>query len=341
MKAIVYERYGSPDVLRLAEVERPPTPADGEVLIEVHAVSLNDWDCGLLAGDAVNRLINGLARPKRRILGSDVAGRVEAVGPNVARLRPGDEVFGDLSSTWGGLAEYVCARETVLTPKAPSLGFVEAAAIPQAATLALQGLRHRGEIRSGQRILINGAGGGAGTFAIQLAKLFGATVDGIDHTAKLPLLRALGCEHAIDYTREDFAASGRTYDLVLDVKAKRSLADWSRVLVRGGRYVVLGGSNARLLQGLVLTPWLALRRRQRVRVVMLKLNQDLAYLGELCATRQVVPVIDGPYPLRAAADAFRRFAAGAHQGKIVLSVTDEATGRGAQSQSSVAPLASA
>lgn len=323
MKAIVYERYGPPDVLELREMEIP-SPGDGEVLLQVRAVSLNDWDCGLLAGDPVNRMINGLRRPKRRILGSDVAGRVEAVGPNVGRLQPGDEVFGDLSGTWGGLAEYVCARATALTPKPAGLGCVAAAAIPQAATLALQGLRDRGEIRAGQRLLINGAGGGVGTFAIQLAKLFGATVDGIDHTAKLPLLRQVGCERAFDYTCEDFVASGCTYDLVLDVKAKRSLADWSRVLARGGTYVALGGSNARLLQGLVLAPWLALRRQQRVRVVALKLNQDLAYLGELCATRQVVPVIDGPYPLRAAADAFRRFAAGAHLGKIVLSVAESA-----------------
>ncbi len=230
MRAVVFTRYGSPDVLELKEIPKP-APADDEVLIRVHAASLNDWDCGALRGaDLVNRLIFGLFRPKKQILGSDVAGRVEAVGGNVRRFRPGDDVFGDLSRRWGGFAEYVCAPEEMLAPKAPGMTFVEAAAIPQAGLLALQGLAKMGPIQPGQTLLINGAGGGVGTFAIQIAKRDGAEVTAVDAPGKLDLLRSLGADHVIDYTREDFTRSGRRYDLILDVKTTRSVADCARAL---------------------------------------------------------------------------------------------------------------
>src|SRR5512141_3402428 len=211
MRAVVFTRYGSSDVLELRGVLNP-SPTDDEVLIRVHAASLNDWDYGALLGaDLVNRLIFGLFSPKKQILGSDVAGRVEAVGRNVRKVKPGDDVFGDLSGRWGGFAEYVCAPETMLALKPPGMTFEQAAAIPQAGLLALQGLDMMGPIRPGQRLLVNGAGGGVGTFAIQIAKRYGAEVTGVDAPGKLDLLRSLGADHVVDYTREDFTRSGARY----------------------------------------------------------------------------------------------------------------------------------
>ena len=222
MKAVVYTKYGRPDVLELVEIAKP-VPNDDEVLIRVYAVSINDWDWGLLQGDFINRALYGLRKPRWTILGSDIAGRVESVGKNVKHLRPGDEVFGDLSGTWGGLAEYVCARENALALKPAAMSFIEAAAIPQAAMLAVQGLIDVGKIREGQKILINGAGGGVGTFAAQIAKLYGAHLTGVDSTAKLELLREIGFHEVIDYTREDFTKMGKRYDLILCVCAQLSL----------------------------------------------------------------------------------------------------------------------
>ena len=218
MKAIVCTKYGSPDVLQLKEVAKP-IPEDNEVLVEVHAASVNDWDWGLLRGKPfLNRLLFGLLKPKIKILGSDIAGRVEAVGRNVKQFQPGDEVFGDISGCgWGGFAEYVCARENALALKPASMTFEEAAAVPQAAVLALQGLRDKGQIQPGQKVLINGAGGGVGTFAVQIAKSFGAEVTGVDSTRKLDMVRSIGADHVIDYTQEDFTQSGQRYDLILDV----------------------------------------------------------------------------------------------------------------------------
>lgn len=245
MKAIVFTKYGSPDVLELKEVGKP-APKDDEVLIRVHAASLNEWDLGALEGvSLVNRLIFGLLHPKKQILGSDVAGRIEAVGKHVLRFQPGDEVFGDLSGEWGGFAEYVCARETAITLKAPSMTFEEAAAIPQAAMLALQGLRDKGRIQPGQKVLINGAGGGVGTFAIQIARLYGVEVTAVDGPAKLDMLRSMGAAHVIDYTREDFTRNGQRYDLILDVKTTRSILDCARALSSNGVYVTVGGSMVR------------------------------------------------------------------------------------------------
>ena len=191
MKAIVYTKYGGPEVLQLKEIEKP-YPMDDEVLIKVHAVSINDWDWGLLQGASfVDRMMSGLSKPKKQILGSDIAGRIEAVGTNVTRFKPGDEVYGDLSGSWGGFAEYVCAREKALALKPASMSFNEAAAIPQAAMLAKQGLIDKGQIKSGQKLLINGAGGGVGTFGVQIAKLYGVEVTGVDSTSKLDMLRSM------------------------------------------------------------------------------------------------------------------------------------------------------
>jgi NADPH:quinone reductase-like Zn-dependent oxidoreductase len=230
MKAIVYEKYGTPDVLELREVDTP-TPKDDEVLIRVHAVSINDWDWGLLEGTPLMyRLLSGLFRPRKKILGSDVAGRIEAVGKDVVRFKPGDEVFGDLSGRWGGFAEYVCAPETALALKPLSMTFPEAAAIPQAAMLAVQRQRAGGGNQPRQKLLINGAGGGEGTFAVQIAKLYGVEATGVDSSAKLDLLRSMGFDRVIDYTQTDFTRDGTRYDLILDVKTNRSPFVYAREL---------------------------------------------------------------------------------------------------------------
>ncbi|HTB89894.1 MAG TPA: NAD(P)-dependent alcohol dehydrogenase [Steroidobacteraceae bacterium] len=320
MKAIVFTRYGSPDVLELKDVDRP-TPKDDEVLIRVHAASLNDWDCGALDGTSlVNRLIFGLLKPRIQILGSDIAGRVEAVGKDIRKFRPGDEVFGDLSGRWGGFAEYVCTREKALELKAPSMTFEEAAAIPQAGILALQGLRAMGGIKPGQRLLINAAGGGVGTFAIQIAKLEGAEVTAVDSPEKLDLLRSLGATHVIDYTQEDFTKNGRRYDLILDVKTTRSVFDYARALNRNGKYVTVGGSMGRLFQILLLGPWISMTQSKTLRVLSLKPNQGLSHFNELFEAGRVAAVIDGPYTLSEIPKAFRRFGKGLHKGKVVIAV---------------------
>ena len=317
MKAIVYTKYGGPEVLQLKEIEKP-FPKDDEVLIKVHAVSLNDWDYGLLQGDFINRIMFGLLRPKKTILGSDIAGRIEATGKNVKKFKPGDEVYGDLSGHWGGLAEYVCAHENALALKPAAMSFIEAAAIPQAAMLAVQGLIDKGQIKQGQKILINGAGGGVGTFAIQIAKLYGAEVTGVDSAAKLDMLRSLGFDHVIDYTKEDFTKNGQCYDLILDVKTNRSVFDYTRALCRNGIYVTVGGSIGRLFQALFFGWWIKLIHKKHIRIVALKLNKDLAYMNELFESGKVKPLIDGPYRLDEAPDAFRLFGKAAHKGKIVI-----------------------
>ena len=320
MKAVVYEKYGSPDVLELREVETP-TPEDDEVLIRVHAVSINDWDWNLLQGTPfASRLLSGFFRPKQTILGSDIAGRIEGVGKDVKRFAQGDEVFGDLSGRWGGFAEYVCAPEAALALKPPGMTFVEAAAIPQAAMLAVQGLRDRGGIQPGQKLLINGAGGGVGTFAVQIAKLYGVEVTGVDSSAKLELLRSLGFDKVIDYTQEDFTRNGARYDLILDVKTNRSIFDYARALSPNGTYVTVGGSMARLLQVVFLSPLISMTSKKAMRLVMLKANKDLAYMSELFEAGKVKPVIDRLRKLSELPEAMRTFGAANHKGKVVITL---------------------
>lgn len=320
MKAIVFTKYGSPDVLALKEVEKP-TPKDDEVLIRVHAVSLNDWDLGALQGDSfVNRLLFGLLSPKKHILGSDIAGRIEAVGKNIVKFRPGDDVYGDLSGDWGGFAEYVCAREHALALKPASMTFEQAAAIPQAAMLAVQGLLDKGRIQKGQKLLINGAGGGVGTFAIQIAHLYGAEITAVDNAEKLDMLRSMGAAHVIDYTKEDFTRTGQRYDLILDVKTTRSIFDCTRALSPHGMYVTVGGSMPRLFQALLLLPLISMATNKKIGIVALKQNKDLAYMNELFKAGKVVPVIDGSYGLSEVPEAFRYFEAARHKGKLVITV---------------------
>ena len=319
MKAVVYTKYGGPEVLLIKEIEKP-YPKDDEVLVKVHAVSINDWDWGLLHGDFINRLLNGLLKPKRKILGSDIAGRIEAVGKNVTQFKTGDEVYGDLSGQWGGFAEHTCAREKALALKPASMSFEEAAAIPQAAMLAVQGLIDIGKIQPGQNLLINGAGGGVGTFAVQIAKLYGVEVTGVDSTGKLDMLRSIGFDHVIDYTKEDFTKNGKCYDLILDVKTNRSIFDYARALCRNGVYVTVGGSIGRLFQVLLLAPWISLIHKKYIRLVALKPNKDLAYINELFETGKVKPVIDGPYKLNEVPEALKFFGKGDHKGKVVITM---------------------
>ncbi len=322
MKAIVYTKYGPPDVLELKEVAKP-TPKDDEVLIKVHAASINDWDWGLLRGKPfLNRLmVSGLLKPKMQILGCDIAGRIEAVGRNVKQLHIGDEVFGDMSGCgFGAFAEYVRARENALALKPASMTFDEAAAVPQAALLALQGLRDKRQIQPGQKVLINGAGGGAGTFAVQIAKSFGAEVTGVDSTRKLDMMRSIGADHVIDYTQEDFTKNGQLYDLILDNAAHHSIFDYKRALSPKGIYVMLGGSSAQMFQAMFLGPWISMTGSKKMGILMLKPNKDLAFMLGLLKTGKVVPIIDKRYPLSEVPEALRYFGKGHAKGKVVITL---------------------
>jgi NADPH:quinone reductase-like Zn-dependent oxidoreductase len=321
MKAIVYTKYGPPDVLELKEVKKP-TPKDNEALVKVHAASVNDWDWGLLRGKPfMNRLFFGLLKPRIKILGVDIAGQVEAVGRNVKQFQPGDEVFGDISGCgWGGFAEYVCARENALVLKPASMAFEEAAAVPQAAVLALRGLRDKGQIQPGQKVLINGAGGGAGTFAVQIAKSLGAEVTGVDSTRKLDIMRSIGADHVIDYTQEDFTKSGQRYDLILDMAAHHSIFDYYRALSPKGIYVMEGGSTARIFQVVFLGPLISMTTSKKMGILAHKPNKGLAFMKELFEAGKVKPVIDKRYPLSEVAEALRYFGKGQARGKVVITV---------------------
>jgi NADPH:quinone reductase-like Zn-dependent oxidoreductase len=322
MKAIVFAKYGTTEVLELKEIDKP-VPKEDEVLIKIYAVSINDWDLGLFQGDPINRLLNGLFKPKIKIAGSDIAGRIEAIGKNVKKFQSGDEVYGDLSGRWGGFAEYVCAQEKALALKPASMSFGEAAAIPQAAMLAIQGLHDKGQIHSGQKLLINGAGGGVGTFAVQIARLSGVEITGVDSSGKLDMMSSIGFDHVIDYKKEDFTKSGQSYDLILDVKTNRSIFDYTRVLNRNGIYVIVGGSLGRLLQALVLGPWISMISKKNISFVALKANKDLDYMNELFETGKVKPVIDRTYRLDEVPEALRFFSDGTHKGKVVITVEQD------------------
>lgn len=320
MKAIVFTEYGSPDVLRLKEVPKP-VPADDEILVKVHAVSVNRSDWEGLTGKPLYARMNGLRKPRRQILGSDVAGTVEAVGKNHGDFKPGDEVFGEMESYAGGFAEYVCTSGKDWTLKPASMTFEEAAAIPQAAVIALQGIRDQGHVQAGQRVLINGAGGGAGTFAIQLAKSYGAEVTAVDNHHKLDFMRALGADHVIDYEQEDFTRNGRQYDFILDLIAHRSAFAYARAVAPSGSYYAVGGSLATFLQILLVGRWLRKSRNKNVRILIVRRNrQDLAYVTELCQSGKLVPAIDRSYPLSEVPEALQRLGEGRVQGKLVITV---------------------
>ncbi len=320
MKAILSYQYGSPDVLNLEEVEKP-TPKDDEVLIRVHAVSVNRSDWEGLRGQPLYARIGGLRKPSNKILGSDVAGRVEMVGKNNRDFQPGDEVFGEMGDYHGGFAQYVCTRGRAWALKPASMTFEEAAAIPQAGVIALQGLRDKGQVQPGQSVLINGAGGGAGSFAVQLAKYYGAEVTGVDNTGKLDFMRSLGADHVIDYTREDFTKNGKQYDLILDLVAHRSVFAYQRALRPYGSYFFVGGSVGTIFQILLLGPWIGRTTSRKIRILAVQRNREaLGAITELCEAGKIVPVIDRQYPLAEVPEALRYLGENRAKGKVVITV---------------------
>lgn len=322
MKSIEFARYGSADALRLIETEKPTAKAN-EVLVKIYASSVNSWDWELLnATPFVNRVMFGLFRPKRlKTLGIDIAGRVEAVGSNVAHLQPGDEVIGDLSGCgWGGFAEYVAAPENALTLKPANITFEQAAAVPQAGLLALQGLCDKGHIQPGTKVLINGASGGSGTFALQIAKTFGAEITGVCSTGKMEFVRSMGVDYVIDYSQQDFTRNGQQYDLILDAQGHHSIFDYRRALSPKGVYVMHGGSTSSVNQVMFLGPLLSLFGSRRMGVLMHKANKGLEFMGTLLESGKVVPIIDRCYPLSEVAEAMRYYGAGQARGKVVISV---------------------
>jgi NADPH:quinone reductase-like Zn-dependent oxidoreductase len=325
MKAIVYTRYGSPDVLQLKDVEKP-APRDNEVLVRVRAASVNAYDWHFLTADiSLIRVMGaGLLRPKNPRLGADVAGQIEAVGRNVSQLRPGDEVFGDLAGHGNGsFAEYVTASENAFALKPANLSFEEAAAVPMAAVTALQGLRNEGHIQPGQKVLINGASGGVGTYAVQLAKYFGAEVTAICSTGNVDQARSLGADHVIDYTREDFTRSGGRYDLILAANGYHSLAAYKRALAPGGVYVMAGGTAAQIFQAMLLGSLMSITGSRKMGGVSARPTQeDLVFMKGLLEAGKVVPVIDRRYPLRETAEALRYLGEGHARGKVVITVGD-------------------
>ena len=323
MKAIVYTKYGPPEVIELKEVEKP-TPKDNEVLVKVHAASVNPLDWHALRGTPfMFRLMGGgLLKPKNKILGADVAGRVEAVGRNVKQFQPGDEIFGDLY--WcgsGGFAEYVSVPENALALKPASTTFEEAAAVPQAAFTALHGLRDKGQVQPGQKVLINGASGGVGVFAVQIAKSFGAEVTGVCSTRNLDMVRSIGADQVIDYTQEDFTQNGQRYDLILDNVGNRSISDSKHALSPKGIYVLVGFSMSLMFQVMFLGPWISMTGSKKMGILFPKENKkDLVFMKELLEAGKVVPVIDRRYPLSEVAEAIRYLEEGHARGKVVITL---------------------
>jgi NADPH:quinone reductase-like Zn-dependent oxidoreductase len=324
MKAIVFEQYGPPDVLQLKDIAKP-VPKDDQVLVKVHAASVNYVDWQVLNGKSLLlRLMSGLLKPKKRILGDDIAGVVEAVGGNANQFHPGEEVFG--ISNYDAFAEYACVPEKGLALKPASMTFEQTAAVPEAGITAVQGLRDRGKIQAGQQVLINGASGGVGTFGVQIAKAFGAEVTGVCSTGKLELVRSIGADHVIDYTKDDFTRNGQRYDLIFAVGGNRSIFDYHRALSPEGIYVCAGGSSTQYFQGLLLGQLISMMGRKKMGSMYGNLNQeDYVFLTDLIETGKVVPVIDRIYPLSEVPEALRYYGEGKALGKIVITVVPSST----------------
>jgi NADPH:quinone reductase-like Zn-dependent oxidoreductase len=324
MKAVIYEKYGAPDVLKLKEIDTP-IAGDNEVLIKVHAASVNSWDWDRLTGKPyLYQLISGIGKPKLKILGADVAEKVEAIGSNVSKFKPGDEVYGDLSEgNWGGFAEYVCAPEKSLVIKPSVMTFEAAAAIPQAGVMALQGIMDQRSVRPGQRILMNGAAGGVGTFAIQLAKMLGAHVTAVDSGAKMEFMRTLGADEVIDYTRVDFTKNGQQYDLILDVVANKSVRKYLLALKPGGVYAMIGGKISTILQIALLGALSGKKSGKNIGILVHKPNKGLEKINELFSTGKIKPIIDKVFPLDKTSEALQYVGAGKVMGKVVIKVSNE------------------
>jgi len=325
MKAIVYTKYGSPDVLQFTDVEKP-SPKDDEILVKVFAASVNAYDWHFLTADIflVRVMGVGLLKPKNPRLGADIAGRIEAVGRNARQFKPGDEVFGDMAGHGNGsFAEYVSAPESAFALKPANLSFDEAAAVPMAGVTALQGLRDEGQIKPEQKVLINGASGGVGTFAVQIAKSFGAEVTAVCSTRNVDQARSIGADHVIDYTREDFTQSGRQYDLILAANGYHSLSAYKRALTPRGIYVMAGGTQAQMFEAMLLGSWMSKTGGKKMGGVSARPKQeDLVFMKDLLEAGKVVPVIDRRYPLSQTAEAVRYLGEGHARGKVVITVED-------------------
>jgi len=322
MKAVVYTEYGPPEVLQLKEVDKP-TPKDDEVLIKIHAAAVTAGDAIVVKGEPfVTRFVTGLQKPKNTIPGKEMAGRVEAVGGNVTQFQPGDEVFGDLSvAGWGAFAEYVAVPENAITLKPANMTFEQAAAVPESAVVALQALRDKGKIQPGQKVLINGASGGVGSYAVQIAKSFGAEVTAVCSTRNLDMVRSIGADYVIDYTEEDFTQNGQQYDLILAANGYHPLSDYRRALSPEGIYVATGGSMAQSLQATMIGPFISMTGSKTMGGMMVKPNQnDLVFIKELLEAGKVVPVIDRCYPLSEISEAFHYIGEGHAKGKVVIIV---------------------
>ncbi|KAB2879819.1 NAD(P)-dependent alcohol dehydrogenase [bacterium] len=323
MKAITYTQYGSPDVIRFEDVEKPVVKNDG-VLVKIYAASLNAYDWHFLTADIfLVRLMGvGLFKPKNPRLGADFSGRVEAVGKNVTQFKPGDEVYGDAASFGNGaFAEYIALPEKAMALKPSNLSFEEAAAVPMAALTALQGLRDEGKIQAGQRVLINGASGGVGTYAVQIAKWFGAEVTAVCSTRNMDQARTLGADHVIDYTKENFTQSGKLYDLIFAANGYHPLSAYKRALTPKGIYIMAGGTGTQIFSAMLLGPLMSNKGGKKMGGVSAKINQkDLFIMKELLESGKVVPVIDRRYPLSQTADALRYLGTGHARGKVVITV---------------------
>jgi NADPH:quinone reductase-like Zn-dependent oxidoreductase len=320
MKAIVYEKYGSPDVLKTEEVEQP-VAKDNEVLVKIHAASVNPLDWHISgAKPFLVRLDQGLLKPKNNTLGADIAGRAEAVGKDIKMFKPGDEVFGDIFN--GGFAEYVCVAEDKLVPKPPNISFEEAAAVPVAALTALQGLRDIGKIRSGQKVLVNGASGGVGTFTVQIAKSFGTEVTGVCSTPNLDMVRSIGADHVIDYTQEDFTRTGQSYDLIYDAVGNRTVSDLKRILSPKGICALMGYTSVALLfRTMLMGPLVSMTSNKKFGTMVANSNQkDMFFLANLLETSKIKPVIDRRYTLNEVPEALRYLEKGHAKGKVVITL---------------------
>jgi NADPH:quinone reductase-like Zn-dependent oxidoreductase len=322
MKAFVYTKYGSPDVLKFEEVQKP-VPKEDEVLIKIHAAAITAGDVIVLKGEPfVTRFATGLREPKNTIPGKEMSGRIEAVGRNVTQFQPGDEVFGDLSvASWGAFAEYVSVPEHAIALKPANLTFEQAAAVPESAVVALQGLRDKGQIQPGQKVLINGASGGVGSFAVQIAKAFGAEVTAVCSTKNSEMARSIGADHVIDYTKEDFTQNGQHYDLILAANGYHPISDYRRALSPEGIYVATGGTMTQSLQATMMGPFISMTGSKTMGGMMVKPNQnDLVFIKDLIEAGKVTPVIDRSYPLSEVAEAFRYIGTGHAQGKVVITI---------------------
>jgi NADPH:quinone reductase-like Zn-dependent oxidoreductase len=320
MKAAIHTKYGSPDVIQLVDVEKP-VPKDDQVLVKIKAASLNAYDWHLLTADIflVRLMAGGLLKPKVTAMGADIAGVVEAVGAKVTQFKPGDEVFGDIAGGMSGFAEYAAVPERKLAPKPANLSFEQAAALPMAGITALQGLRDVGQLQPGQKVLVQGAAGGVGTFAVQIAKALGAEVTAVTSTRNLEQARAIGAEHVIDYTKEDFTKNGQQYDLILAANGYHPISAYRRALAPQGRYVTAGGSLLQMFQAMLFGPRLSKPGGQKLGMVSAQQSQaDLLVLKELVETGKVMPVVDRVFPLSQVAEAMRYLGTHHARGKVVL-----------------------